>query len=253
MQITIITLFPEVFTYLDSSIIKRAREKGLLKIEFINPRDFTTDKHRTVDDIPYGGGAGMVLKPEPFFKAVQHIRENSKNPCDVIMATPQGETYEQNVARELAKKDHLVFICGHYEGFDDRIRSLADMEISIGDYVCTGGELPVMVIIDSVSRLIPGVIMAESATKESFHSSLLDYPQYTRPPSYEGLKVPDILLSGHHKKIEEWRSKEAVRRTLIRRPDLLEKALLDEDEKKIVEEVLHEEIRNHKNNLENQN
>lgn len=242
MHISIITLFPEVFNYLDISIIKRAREKGIVNIDFVNPRDFTDDKHRTVDDVPYGGGAGMVLKPEPLYKAVRHIRENSSDPGTVIMATPQGTPFNQELARELSGRDRLIFICGHYEGFDDRIRELADMEISIGDYVLTGGELPVQVIIDTTVRLIPQVIQEESSEQESFHNSLLDYPVYTRPPEFEGMKVPDVLMSGHHAKIEHWRKKEAIRRTLLRRPDLLEKAVMDEDGKKIMEEIFMEEI-----------
>ena len=242
MQITIVTLFPEVFTYLSSSIIKRARDWGLIKIDFVNPRNFTDDKHRTVDDIPYGGGAGMILKPEPFFKALFHIRQNAEDPGDVIMATPQGEIFNQRMAHRLSEKKHLIFFCGHYEGFDDRIRRLVDDEISIGDYVLTGGELPVQVIIDSVVRLVPGVIMEESAARESFHNSLLDYPQYTRPPVFQGMTVPEILLSGHHKKIEHWRKKEAIRRTLVRRPDLIEKAVLNDEEKKALEDVFGEEL-----------
>lgn len=242
MQITIVTIFPEVFTYLDSSIIRKARDKGIIRIDFVNPRDFTTDKHRSVDDIPYGGGAGMIFKPEPFYRALFHIRQNSEDAGEVIMATPQGTPFNQNMAHQLAKKKHLIFFSGHYEGFDDRIRRVTDMEISIGDYVLTGGELPVQVIIDAVARLIPGVIMEESAARESFHNSLLDYPQYTRPPVFEGMTVPGILLSGHHEKIEAWRKKEAIRRTLVRRPDLMEKAFLSEDEKKAMEEVFMEEL-----------
>lgn len=244
MHISVITLFPEVFTYLDASIIKRAKEKGLVSIDFINPRDFTYDKHRTVDDIPYGGGSGMVLKPEPFFEALDSIREKFfEENIEVILTTPQGETYNQEMALKISKLNRLVLICGHYEGFDDRIRSLASMEISVGDYVLTGGELPAQIIIDSAVRLIPGVIDSQSAERESFYNSLLDYPHYTRPALYRDMEVPEVLLSGHHARIERWRKKESIRRTLLRRPDLLKKALFSPDEKKILKEVLEEEHR----------
>ncbi|MCD4784184.1 MAG: tRNA (guanosine(37)-N1)-methyltransferase TrmD [Candidatus Eremiobacteraeota bacterium] len=243
MIISIITLFPEVFTYLDFSIIQRARNKGIAEINLVNPRDFTGDKHRTVDDMPYGGGRGMVLKPEPIYKAINHVKQDERGESFVILTSPQGILFDQSIARELSLKKHLVFLCGHYEGFDERISNAADMEISIGDYVLTGGELPTQVIIDAVVRLIPGVIEQESAEKDSFSNSLLDYPHYTRPQEFEGTKVPDVLLSGHHAKIEEWRKKEAIKRTLVRRPDLLEKAHLTEEEKKILEEVLIEEMR----------
>jgi len=241
MKISIITLFPEVFTYLDFSIIKRARDNGFVEIEFINPRDFTEDKHRTVDDMPYGGGVGMVLKPEPFYKAINHVKQGEEESL-VILTTPQGILFDQSLARELSTKKHLVFLCGHYEGFDERVSEAADMEISIGDYVLTGGELAAQVIIDAAVRLLPGVIEQESAEKDSFYNSLLDFPHYTRPPEFEGMKVPDILLSGHHEKIEKWRKREAIKRTLVRRPDLLEKAFLNEDEKKMLEEMMIEEI-----------
>lgn len=244
MQISIITLFPEVFTYLDFSIIQRARKKGIIKISFVNPRDFTEDKHRTVDDVPYGGGRGMVLKPEPVYKAINHVKQNGQEECFVILTTPQGILLDQSIARELSLKKHLIFLCGHYEGFDERISNTADMEISIGDYVLTGGELPAQVIIDTTVRFIPGVIDQESAENDSFYNSLLDFPHYTRPPEFDGMKVPNVLLSGHHAKIEEWRKREAIKRTLVRRPDLLEKAHLTEEEKKILEDILVEEIRN---------
>ncbi|MCE1247703.1 MAG: tRNA (guanosine(37)-N1)-methyltransferase TrmD [Firmicutes bacterium] len=242
MRIAIVTLFPEVFTYLEKSIIKRARDKGLVEFIFINPRDFTTDRHRTVDDIPYGGGAGMVLKPEPMYKAVFYIRNQLGLKGNVVLTTPQGSTFNQDIAKQLSEKEEIIFICGHYEGFDERIRKLADMEISIGDYVLSGGELAAQVIIDSVVRLIPGAIDEESAANESFSSNLLDFPHYTRPPVFEGMAVPEVLLSGHHKKIEEWRKKEAIRRTLVRRPDLIEKTVLSDKEMKILDEVFKEEL-----------
>jgi tRNA (guanine37-N1)-methyltransferase len=250
MRIAIITLFPEVFTYLEKSIIKRARDKGLVEFIFINPRDFTTDRHRTVDDIPYGGGAGMVLKPEPIYKAVFYLRNQMGIKGNVLLTTPQGVTFNQDMADQLSKKEEIILICGHYEGFDERIRKLADIELSIGDYVLSGGELAAQVIIDSVVRLIPGAIDQESAANESFSSSILDFPHYTRPPVFEGMAVPEVLLSGHHKKIEEWRSKEAIRRTLLRRPDLIEKAVLSDKEMKILDQVFKEELESKKDKPE---
>lgn len=237
MQITVITLFPEVFTYLDASIIKRAREKGLLSIDFVNPRDFTQDRHRTVDDIPYGGGPGMVIKPEPVFDAVEYVREKMRNRGPLIIADPGGRPFSQKIAEKLAEEKGLVFLSGHYEGFDRRIYSLADMEISIGDYVLTGGELPVMVMIDAVARMIPGVIQQESARSESFQGNLLDHPHYTRPPVFRDMPVPEVLLSGHHKMINQWRRKEALKATLLQRPDLLKNAELSKEDRKMLKEL----------------
>lgn len=221
MKIDILTLFPSMFDgFLNESIIKRAIESGKVTIEIHDIRDFTLDKHKKVDDYGFGGGKGMVLMPQPVFDAVEHYRkENSK----VILVTPQGETWKQQKAYAFSKMEHLIFICGHYEGFDERIRTLADYEISIGDYVLTGGELPSMVITDSIVRLLNGVIKEESHMEDSFHNNLLDYPVYTKPTIFRGMKVPDVLLSGHHANIEKWRYEEQLKRTKLRRPDLLER------------------------------
>jgi tRNA (guanine37-N1)-methyltransferase len=244
MQIDILTLFPEMFTgVLGSSILVKASEKSAVNYNVVNFRDFADNKHATVDDYPYGGGAGMVLKPQPIFDGVAALREQAgnKNPR-VILLCPQGERFNQRKAEELAKEDHLIFICGHYEGYDERIReNIITDEISIGDYVLTGGELGAMVVIDSVVRLLPKVLgNQESHMKDSFSTGLLEHPHYTRPADFRGLKVPDILLSGNHKLIEEWREKEALRRTLARRPDLLEKIELSTEQKKWLEELKKE-------------
>lgn len=237
-----LTLFPDMFTgVLNESIIKRARESGAVNIHTINFREFATDKHRTVDDYPYGGGAGMVLKPEPIFRAVEAVQEEAATTPRKILLTPQGEQYSQKKAEELAREEHLLLICGHYEGFDERILSLVDDEISIGDYVLTGGEIGAMVIIDSVVRLLPGVLGNEaSPEEESFSTGLLEHPHYTRPREFRGMKVPDVLLSGDHKKIAEWRKRESLRRTLLRRPDLLENYPLSEKEQEWLEQLKHE-------------
>lgn len=221
MKIDILTLFPGMFDgFLHESIIKRALERGQVEIQVHDIRAYSKDPHKKVDDYGYGGGQGMVLMPQPIFDAVEDLRtENSK----VLLMTPQGKTYNQEVAYDLTQEKHLIIICGHYEGFDERIRTLADMEISIGDYVLTGGELASMVITDSVVRLLDGVIAKDSHIYDSFHNHLLDYPVYTKPADFRGMKVPEVLLSGHHKKIEEWRLEEQMKRTKERRPDLLEK------------------------------
>ena len=223
MQIDIITLFPDIFFGpFSESIIGRAISRGIVKINSVNLRDYTEDKHRTVDDTPYGGGPGMLMKAEPLFKAVEDYR---KNDSYVVLTTPQGEPYKQKTAEELSQKKHLLFICGHYEGVDERVRTnLVDREISIGDYVLTSGNLPAMVIIDSLVRLLPGVLGDyESVKDESFAADLLEYPQYTKPADFKGLKVPDVLLSGNHKLIRNWRKEQALIRTKERRPDLLKK------------------------------
>jgi tRNA (guanine37-N1)-methyltransferase len=240
LHITIITLFPEVFTYLHESILKRAQEEGLLSIDYVNPREFTADKHRTVDDYPFGGGSGMVIKPDPIFAAVEHIRDTMNNRGKLIITSPQGEIFNQQTAKELANEGELVILCGHYEGFDERIYSLADREISTGDYVLTGGELPAMVIVDAVSRMIPGVIDTDSAELDSFQGSLLDYPHYTRPREFRGMEVPEVLLTGHHDNIRKWRRKESMKRTLLRRQDLLEKADLTDEDRKLLREIKQE-------------
>ena len=225
MRIDILTLFPEMFhNVLGESIMKIAGEKELVNFNLHNIRDYSNDKHRCVDDKPYGGGAGMVMKPEPVFNAVEAVEAQDDVESTKILLTPQGETLNQEIADDLSKKARLMIICGHYEGFDERIRSGIDVrEISIGDYVLTGGEIPAMVVIDSVVRLVPGVLGGNSSLQdESFVNRHLEYPQYTRPAEFRGMKVPEILKSGHHTKIEEWRTKEAITRTQERRPDLLE-------------------------------
>lgn len=221
MRIDILTIFPEMFNgFLTESIIKRAIEKEKVEINIINFRNFTKDPHNKVDDTPYGGGCGMVLMAQPIFDCVESIK---KEYSKVILLTPDGKKYEQTMAYDLSHEKHLIFICGHYEGFDERIRSICDMEISIGDYVLTGGELPSMVITDSIVRLIDGVITKDSHLADSFNNHLLDYPTYTKPREYRGMKVPDVLLSGDHKKIEEYRLEESKKKTQEKRPDLLEK------------------------------
>jgi tRNA (guanine37-N1)-methyltransferase len=219
MKIDVLTLFPEMFSgVFGQSILHKAAEKSAVQYNVINFRDYADNKHQTVDDYPYGGGAGMVLKPQPIFDAVAALSEqaDSKKPR-VILLCPQGERYEQRKAEELAKEDHLIFICGHYEGYDERIRvHVVTDEISIGDYVLTGGELGAMVVIDSVVRLLPEVLgNEESHMKDSFSTGLLEHPHYTRPAEFRGMKVPDVLISGNHKLIEEWRNKEALRITLL--------------------------------------
>lgn len=222
MKIKILTLFPNMFTeFKGESIIKRAIDKGVCSIEIIDIRQYSHLKHKNVDDTPCGGGAGMVLKVDIVTKA---IRENANSNSYIAMMTPQGRQYNQEIAIDLSKKEELILLCGHYEGFDERIRSLADIEYSIGDYVLTGGELPSMVITDSVTRLLNGVIDFESHQNDSFNNDLLDYPVYTHPASFRGMDVPEVLLSGHHKNIAKYRLEEQIKRTKERRPDLLEKS-----------------------------
>jgi tRNA (guanine37-N1)-methyltransferase len=244
MQIDILTLFPEMFSgVLGSSILHKAAEKSAVNYHVVNYREFADNKHSTVDDYPYGGGAGMVLKPQPIFDAVAALKEQAqcKQPR-VILLCPQGQRYDQRKAEELAGEEHLIFICGHYEGYDERIReNIITDEISIGDYVLTGGELGAMVIIDSVVRLLPEVLgNQESHMKDSFSTGLLEHPHYTRPADFRGLKVPDVLLSGNHKLIEEWRNKEALRRTLLRRPDLFDTMELTPEQEKWLKEIKKE-------------
>lgn len=245
MKIDVLTLFPEMFTgVFGSSILKKAEEKKAASYNVVNFREFSDSKHGTVDDYPYGGGAGMVLKAQPIFSAVEHLQERSESKKPrVILLCPQGERYTQRKAEELAKEDHLIFVCGHYEGYDERIREhVVTDEISLGDYVLTGGELGAMVIIDSVVRLLPGVLGNEdSPIKDSYSSGLLEHPHYTRPYDFKGHKVPDTLMSGNHKLIEEWRMKESLRRTWQRRPDLLDHIELSPQEKKWLEEIISEE------------
>ncbi len=238
MKIDVLSLFPTMFHGIfGESILKKASEKEAVSYNVVNFREFADNKHNQVDDYPYGGGAGMVLKPQPIFDAVESLKNDQTKPR-VILMCPQGERYTQQKAEELAKEDHLVFICGHYEGYDERIREhIVTDEISIGDFVLTGGELGALVVIDSVVRLLPGVLgNADSPVLDSFSSGLLEHPHYTRPADFRGLKVPSELISGNHRVIEEWREKESLRRTYNRRPDLLEKYSLTEKQKSWIEE-----------------
>ena len=221
MKIDILTLFPEMFeNVFSSSIIKRAINQKKVQIKIHNFRDYSKDPHHKVDDTPYGGGAGMVLTCQPIFDCVESLKTKDSK---VILLTPDGIPYKQGTAYNLSKEKHLIFICGHYEGFDERIRSLYDLQLSIGDYVLTGGELASMVITDSIVRLLPGVIEEESHKNDSFNNNLLDYPTYTKPRNFRGMEVPEVLLSGNHKRIEEYRRLESIKKTQNRRPDLLEK------------------------------
>lgn len=224
---------------LAEGVVARAAARGVVTVGVHDLRDFTSDRHRVVDDVPFGGGPGMVLKPEPLFEAVDAIRRRHGDPDAVVLTSPQGARFTQGVAERLRTLRHVVFLCGRYEGVDDRVRAhLATEELSIGDYVLSGGELPALVMLDAIARLVPGVVGdVESVEHESFARGLLDHPQYTRPAEYRGWSVPDVLLSGHHGRIAEWRSREALRRTLERRPDLLRDAALDERERAIIEEL----------------
>jgi tRNA (guanine37-N1)-methyltransferase len=234
MRIDVLTLFPEMFDgVFSSSILGKARDKGIVELNTVNFRDYSGNKHNTVDDYPYGGGGGMVLKAEPIFAAVEDliVPEGEFKPRIILMC-PQGETYTQRKAEELSAEEHLILICGHYEGYDERIRRyLVTDELSIGDYVLTGGELPAMTVIDSVVRLLPGVLGNEqSAVTDSFSTGLLEYPHYTRPAKFRDWEVPDVLISGHHVNVDKWRRKESLLRTLERRPDLLEGRELSKEE-----------------------
>ncbi|MBE7956728.1 tRNA (guanosine(37)-N1)-methyltransferase TrmD [Bacillus amyloliquefaciens] len=239
MKIDFLTLFPEMFQgVLGSSILQKAQEKEAVRFDVINFRAFSDNKHQTVDDYPYGGGAGMVLKPQPVFDAVEKLTAGTDAKPRIILVCPQGERYTQKKAEELAQEEHLMFICGHYEGYDERIREhLVTDEISIGDFVLTGGELPAMMIADSVVRLLPDVLGKEAShVEDSFSTGLLEHPHYTRPADYRGLKVPETLLSGNHAKIQKWRNKESIRRTFLRRPDLLENYPLTDEQRKWISE-----------------
>lgn len=259
IRIDLITLFPEMCEMvLGTSILGKAREKGIAELQALNFRDYANNKHHSVDDTPYGGGGGMVLKPEPIFAAVEDLLHKvytdpetgrtvsgephtapSGRPPRIILMCPQGRRYNQAIAEELAQESHLIFICGHYEGYDERIREhLVTDELSIGDYVLTGGELAALTVVDSVVRLQPGALGNEtSAVTDSFSTGLLEYPHYTRPPEFRGWKVPDMLLSGHHANIEQWRREQALRRTLERRPDLLEQAELTDKDLRMLERI----------------
>ncbi|MFD1888432.1 tRNA (guanosine(37)-N1)-methyltransferase TrmD [Paenibacillus wenxiniae] len=235
MKIDVLTLFPDMFAgVFGSSILGKAADKGIVELNAINFRTYSTSKHGTVDDTPYGGGGGMVLKPDPIFAAVEDRVSDEAVKPRIILMCPQGETFTQKKAEELSQEQHLIFICGHYEGYDERIREhLVTDELSIGDYVLTGGEIPAMTVVDSVVRLLPGVLGNEnSAVTDSFSTGLLEYPHYTRPAEFRGMKVPDVLLSGHHANVEKWRREQSLLRTLQRRPDLLEQAELTETERR---------------------
>ena len=240
MRIDIMTLFPEMCeTVLGESIIGRARENGFVDIRCTNIRDFANNKHNRVDDAPYGGGMGMLMQTQPVFDCYEHICAQIGKKPKVIYMSPQGKVLTQNKVKELAREDNLIILCGHYEGIDERvIEEIVDEEISIGDYVLTGGELPALVLADSISRMLPGVLANDEAfEQESHYSSLLEYPQYTRPPEWHGKKVPDVLLSGHHKNIELWRREQSIRRTFERRRDMLDNAELSKSDRKILDSL----------------
>lgn len=242
MRIDVLSLFPDMFTPLTQSIIGKALERELLQFNVVDFRDYSHDKHHHVDDTPYGGGAGMLLRPEPIFEAMDALDAAAPGPRRVILLDPAGRKFDHVAAKELAQESHLVFICGHYEGYDERIRSLVTDEFSIGDFVLTGGELPAMMMIDATVRFLPGVLgNAESAATDSFENGLLNYPEYTRPASYRDMDVPFVLQNGDHGKIARWRLKESLRRTLQRRPDLLADVTLDKDGRKLLREVRGEE------------
>jgi tRNA (guanine37-N1)-methyltransferase len=240
MHFDILTLFPDLFTgVFEESIIKRARQAGLVTIALHNIRDYATGRHKVCDDTPYGGGGGMIMKPEPIFAAVEAVLGQDRETTPIILLTPQGRTFSQSVARELSRRSHLLLICGRYEGVDERVHQyLATDEVSIGDYVLSGGEIPAMLIVDAVTRLIPGVLGDPAATFEDSHAEgLLEYPHYTRPPLFRGHAVPDVLLSGHHAEIARWRRQEALRRTWQRRPDLLQGARLTEEDRDFLRQL----------------
>ena len=238
MKFDVLTLFPEMFEPLKQSIIKRAAEKKLIDIKLVNIRDFSEDKHNKVDDTPYGGGAGMLMKPDVVDRAYNSVKsENAK----VIYLTPQGKTLNQKIVKDLSKREHLILLCGHYEGIDQRVLDkIVDEEISIGDYVLTGGELPAMVLIDSVSRYVEGVLSNESTEEESFSNGLLEYPQYTRPEIFDNVKVPDVLISGHHENIRKWRRERSLENTFKKRPEMLENIELTDKEKVYIEKLKKE-------------
>jgi len=243
VKFDIVTIFPKmVDAGLSEGVVARGIASGVLDVQVHDLRDFTTDRHRSVDDVPYGGGPGMVMKPEPLMKAVAHIAATRGTPAAVVLLSPQGRTFTQAEAARLAVLGHVALLCGRYEGMDERVRELvATEELSIGDYVLSGGELPALVVVDAVSRLVPGVVGDEqSVAEESFSSGLLDYPHYTRPADVNGRRVPDVLLSGHHAEVRRWRRKAALARTLERRPELLANAALDEDDRRLLEEIKKE-------------
>jgi tRNA (guanine37-N1)-methyltransferase len=238
MKITILTLFPELFApYITTSIIKKAVLQSFVSIECVNIRDFTLDKHQRVDDTPFGGGAGLVMKAQPIMDAIDHVRSENSH---VIYLTPVAPVYTQSKAKELSSFEHIILLCGHYEGIDERVLSMVDDVVSIGDYILTGGEVAAMVVMDSVIRLIPGVISSESIISESFEDHLLEYPQYTKPVEVRGLRVPEVLISGHHANIEQYRQEQSLLKTMKYRPDLLLKAKLSEKDKKFIQKKMNE-------------
>ena len=256
MQFEVFTLLPEIFPpYLESSILNRARQKGLIDVRVHNIRDYTHDKHHTTDDTPYGGGGGMVMKPEPVFEAIETVlglnplqtQPETASNIPIILLTPQGRVFNQRIAEELSRHERIALLCGRYEGIDERIREhLVTDEISIGDYVLTGGELPALMIIDAVSRLLPGVLGDPTGAEDDSHSmGLLEYPHYTKPPEFRGWKVPDVLASGNHAKINKWRREQALTRTFNKRPDMLEKAELSKEDLKFVESLRRTEGDSH--------
>jgi tRNA (guanine37-N1)-methyltransferase len=238
VDIRILTVFPGIFdSFLSNGNPARAIEAGLLSVETADLRDYTEDRHRSTDDYPYGGGTGMVMKPEPIAKGIRALQKQVSDPR-VILMTPQGRVFRQDIAEELALSESMILLCGRYEGVDERIRAFADDEISVGDFILSGGETAAMVLIDAVSRLIPGVLGADSHIEgESFYDGLLEYPQYTRPRDFEGMQVPQVLLEGHHEKIRVWRRKQALARTMARRPDLLANRDLDDSDKELLEQI----------------
>lgn len=243
MKFDVVTIFPRMIEAgLAEGVVRRGIERGLLDIRVHDLRDHTSDRHRSVDDVPYGGGPGMVMTPEPLLRAVAHVRQTRGVPDHVLVLSPQGQPFCQADAERLASAGHLVLVCGRYEGIDDRVPALLEArELSIGDYVLSGGELPALVVVDAVSRLVPGVVGDEqSVVQESFARGLLDFPQYTRPAEFGGLRVPDVLLSGHHAEVRRWRLKAALERTLDRRPDVLARADLDDEERALLDEIHRE-------------
>lgn len=244
MRIEVLTIFPGLFSgALDYGLIHQAKKKGILDLSIRDLRDFTHDRHRTVDDMPYGGGPGMVFKPEPIFEALEQIRQPG---ATVVLPDPQGEVFQQEIAKELARSEMLVFVCGRYEGVDERVHSMVDRQLSVGDFITMGGELPSLLMIETIVRFLPGVVGREdSVLLDSFQDSLLDYPQYTRPEDYRGMKVPEVLLSGNHEQVRIWRRKMSLKRTLEKRPDLLKKAHLSEEDKKLLRQINENSAEDH--------
>ena len=241
MIFTVLTLFPTIFeSPLNESLVKKAQDKGLLTFNILNIRDFAEDIHRTCDDAPYGGGPGMVMKPEPIYRAMEFVNTRFGN-ARYVLLTPHGRTFDQKAASRLARHEHLALVCGRYEGVDERVLPQVDEELSVGDYILSGGEMAALIVIDAVCRLVPGVIGNEtSSLDESFGESLLEYPQYTRPQSFMDMEVPAVLLSGNHNEIRRWRRKESIRRTILRRPDLFERFEPTDEDRKLIREIMEE-------------